>query len=86
MIDLLRDPGGDDPKKYQQLRDVRELMFKHLNKKELIVIEHYYFEGLSMREIATMLKLTESRVCQIHSKVIRRLRELHAGKKAELFV
>ena len=61
------------------------LLFKHLNEKERVVIQYYYYEGLSMREIAGMLRLTESRVCQIHSKVIRRLRDQHATKKAELF-
>jgi len=39
-----------------------------------------------MREIAGMLKLTESRVCQIHSKVIKRLREQHSKRTTELFV
>ena len=30
-----------------------------------------------MREIATMLQLTESRICQIHAKVIKRLKDMH---------
>ena len=64
---------------------VKELLFSHLSEKERIVIHHYYYEELSMREIAGMLKLTESRVCQIHSKVIRRLRELLEARKTELF-
>jgi RNA polymerase sigma factor for flagellar operon FliA len=85
MIDLIGDEKGDDPRTEQQRRDVHELLFKHLNEKERIVVQYYYYEGLSMREIAGMLRLTESRVCQIHSKVIRRLREAHASKKAELF-
>ena len=36
--------------------------------------------------IATMLRLTESRICQIHAKVLKRLKELHDTRKAELFV
>ena len=87
MIDLIGDKkAGDAPKDAQQCRDVRELFFKSLNAKECIVVQYYYYEGLSMREIANMLRLTESRVCQIHSKVIKRLRELHASKRTELFV
>jgi RNA polymerase sigma factor for flagellar operon FliA len=86
MIDLIGDAkGGDDPRAEQQQKDVRDLLFRHLNDKEQMVIHYYYYEGLSMREIAGMLKLTESRVCQIHSKVIRRLREMHESHKAELF-
>jgi RNA polymerase sigma factor for flagellar operon FliA len=87
MVDLIGDKKEDDaPRNEQQRRDVRDLLFKNLNENEQIVIQYYYYEGLSMREIAGMLRLTESRVCQIHSKVIRRLRELHQNKKTELFV
>ncbi len=87
MIDLIGDKeSADAPRKAQQCRDVRDLFFKNLNRKERIVVQYYYYEGLSMREIAAMLRLTESRVCQIHSKVIKRLRELHASKKTELFL
>jgi RNA polymerase sigma factor for flagellar operon FliA len=60
------------------------VLFRHLSEKEQTVVKYYYYDGLSMREIATMLKLTESRVCQIHSKVIRRLRELYQTRQAEL--
>ena len=78
---------GFDPST-ARIRDhmVKDVLFKSLNKKERVVIQNYYYEGLSMREIAGMLRLTESRVCQIHSKVIKRLRELHASKRTELFV
>ncbi|MDF1700271.1 MAG: FliA/WhiG family RNA polymerase sigma factor [Planctomycetota bacterium] len=87
MVDLIGDKKADDaPRHEQQRRDVRDLFFKSLNEKEQIVVQYYYYEGLSMREIAGMLRLTESRVCQIHSKVIRRLRELHENRRTELFV
>ena len=87
MVDLIGDKEEDDaPRHAQQRRDVRDLFFKSLNEKEQIVVQYYYYEGLSMREIANMLRLTESRVCQIHSKVIKRLRELHQNRRAELFV
>ena len=87
MVDLIGDKKADDaPRHEQQRRDVRDLFFKSLNEKEQIVVQYYYYEGLSMREIAGMLRLTESRVCQIHSKVIKRLRELHENRRTELFV
>ncbi len=86
MLDLIGDRSGDDePRREQQRRDVRDLLFRSLTDKERTVLQYYYFEGLSMREIAGMLRLTESRVCQIHSKVIRRLKAQHEGRKAELF-
>jgi RNA polymerase sigma factor for flagellar operon FliA len=86
MIDVIGDEKGIDPNDTQQRTMVRELLFRSLTEKERIVVQYYYYEGLSMREIAQMLRLTESRVCQIHSKVIRRLRDLHEAKKADLFV
>jgi RNA polymerase sigma factor FliA len=86
MIDLVRDEKGEDPRREQHRRDVQDLLFRHLNEKERLILEMYYYEGLSMREIASMLKLTESRICQIHAKVIRRLKEQHEARKTELFV
>jgi RNA polymerase sigma factor for flagellar operon FliA len=85
MIDLVRDEKGLDPRREQQSRDVKDLLFRHLSDKEQIIVSMYYYEGLSMREIATMLRLTESRICQIHAKVIKRLKDVHETRKAELF-
>ncbi len=85
MIDLVRDAKGLDPRREQQRRDVHELLFKDLSEKERVIVQMYYYEGLSMREIATMLRLTESRICQIHAKVIKRLQDKHSHRKAELF-
>jgi RNA polymerase sigma factor for flagellar operon FliA len=85
MIDLVRDEKGADPRVEQQRRDVQDLLFRHLSEKEQVIVSMYYYEGLSMREIATMLKLTESRICQIHAKVIKRLKEMHESRKCELF-
>ena len=86
MIDLVRDEKSMDPREEQQKRDIQGLLFKHLSEKEKTIVAMYYYQGLSMREIATMLKLTESRICQIHAKVIKRLKDVHSAKQAELFV
>jgi RNA polymerase sigma factor FliA len=85
MIDLVRDEKGIDPRTEQQKRDVQDLLFRHLSEKERTILALYYYEGLSMREIASMLRLTESRICQIHAKVLKRLKETHEERKAELF-
>lgn len=47
---------------------------KGLDEKERLVLSLYYVEELTMKEIAEVLNVTESRVSQIHSKAIRRLR------------
>lgn len=85
MIDLVRDEKGLDPRREQHRRDVQDVLFKPLSEKERTILALYYYEGLSMREIAQMLKLTESRICQIHAKVIRRLKDMNDARKAELF-
>jgi RNA polymerase sigma factor for flagellar operon FliA len=52
-----------------------------LPEKERLVLTLYYFEELTMKEIGDLLKVTESRVCQIHAKAILRLKaQLHASR------
>jgi RNA polymerase sigma factor for flagellar operon FliA len=46
-----------------------------LNEKEQLIIQLYYFEELSLKEISEILGVTESRISQIHKKVITKLRE-----------
>ncbi|MDP8992138.1 MAG: RNA polymerase sigma factor WhiG, partial [Actinomycetota bacterium] len=41
---------------------------------EKIVLTLYYYEGLTLAEIGEVLGVTESRVCQIHSKAVLQLR------------
>ena len=53
---------------------VLEKISESLSEKERIVIVLYYYERLTFREIGSILQLTESRVCQIHSKIIARLK------------
>ncbi len=61
--------------------EMKEVMKKAIDKlpeKEKLVLSLYYYEEMTMKEIGLILKLTESRVCQLHSKAILRLRgELH---------
>ena len=45
-----------------------------LSEREKIVITLYYFEGLTLSEIGDVLGVTESRVCQIHTKAVGLLR------------
>ena len=47
---------------------------RSLTHKERFIIEQYYQVGHTMREIGEMLALTESRVCQIHTNILGRLR------------
>jgi RNA polymerase sigma factor for flagellar operon FliA len=73
-LEILADKKGDDPVQSLHQRDVLELITRNLTKKERLIIIMYYYEGLTMREIGEIMELTESRVCQIHSNVMARLK------------
>jgi len=59
----------------EAIRDV----LSTLSETEQLVIQLYYFEELSLKEIAEVLGVTESRVSQIHKKVIKKIREALNG-------
>ena len=52
--------------------------------REKIVLTLYYYEGLTLAEIGDVLGVTESRVCQIHTKSILQLRSRMADTEREL--
>jgi RNA polymerase sigma factor for flagellar operon FliA len=55
-------------------REVIAEAIQMLPEKERLVLTLYYYEELTMKEIGELLKVTESRVCQIHTKAIIRLK------------
>ncbi len=57
-----------------ELRQTLKGAIDSLPEKERLVLSLYYYEELTMKEIGAVLRLTESRVCQLHSKAILRLR------------
>ena len=63
----------DDLNHQQEVEALREAILE-LKEQERIVLSLYYFEELKLHEIAKILKLTESRVSQIRSKSIAKLR------------
>lgn len=48
---------------------------KHIKDKKRLVISLYYFENMTFKEIGAVIDVSESRVCQIHSEVIKDLKE-----------
>jgi RNA polymerase sigma factor for flagellar operon FliA len=73
-IEILADRKSVDPVDTIQQHDALEMITGSLTKKERLIILMYYYEGLTMREIGEIMELTESRVCQIHSNVMARLK------------
>ena len=73
-VEILADKKCSDPVQTMHQKDVLDLITGNLTKKERLIIIMYYYEGLTMREIGEIMELTESRVCQIHSNVMSRLK------------
>ncbi len=73
-IDFLRDQGAPDPADILNQEDVMRAIIRSLNRREKQIILMYYRDGLTMKQIGEVLSLTESRVCQIHSNVMKKLK------------
>ena len=58
----------------QRMREALVEAIKHLPEREQFVMSMYYEQDMNLKEIAAVLKVTESRVCQLHSQSIARLR------------
>lgn len=78
---LTGDMIEDDLNHQQEVEALREALLG-LKEQERIVLSLYYFEELKLHQIATILKLTESRVSQIRSKAISKLRASIAALRA----
>jgi RNA polymerase sigma factor for flagellar operon FliA len=63
-----------DSMKLEEMRDIVADCIELLPEKEKLVISLYYYDELTMKEIGSVLKLTESRLSQIHTKAVMRLR------------
>jgi RNA polymerase sigma factor for flagellar operon FliA len=72
-IDFIRDLRAADPADLLNQDDVMRAIIRSLNRKEKQIILMYYRDGLTMKQIGAVMNLTESRVCQIHSNVIKKL-------------
>jgi RNA polymerase sigma factor for flagellar operon FliA len=84
--DLVEDPRADDPLDGLHRKDVMEVLTKELTLRERLIMILYYFEELTMREIGLALDLSESRVCQLHSRIVARLKAKLGARASELTV
>ena len=77
LVDTLADKGFDPGSgvESQETRGLLAAAINSLSEREKIVVTLYYFEGLTLAEIGEILGVTESRVCQIHTKAVSHLRE-----------
>ena len=85
LIDTIEDTQGPDPLFALGQTEMREAIgeaISRLPEREKLVITLYYYEELTLREIGEVLGVTESRVSQLHTKAILRLKARLAGAPA----
>lgn len=73
-IDVIKDDTQCNPLTEMQRRDLKELITKGLTRAERLIVILYYYEGMTMKEIGSTLDLSESRVSQMHSSILARLK------------
>jgi RNA polymerase sigma factor for flagellar operon FliA len=83
-IDVLEDKRSDDPFRVVQRKDMKDLVTRGLSRAERLIILLYYFEEMTMREIGETLDLSESRVSQMHSAILSRLKHQLEKRQKEL--
>jgi len=82
LVDTLEDTKAEDPVAAFETEETKYLLAKAINtlpEREKIVVTLYYYEGLTLAEIGQVLGVTESRICQMHTKAVLQLR----GKLAD---
>jgi RNA polymerase sigma factor for flagellar operon FliA len=83
-IGSIRDESAEDPVAMFESVEIKDILaeaIERLPEREKTVIALYYYEGLTLKEIGQVLGVTESRVSQLHTKAVLRLRaRLHAAQ------
>jgi RNA polymerase sigma factor for flagellar operon FliA len=85
LIDTIEDEGAPDPQRSLSQTEMKEAIadaIARLPEREKLVVTLYYYEELTLREIGEVLGVTESRVSQLHTKAILRLKARLSGSAA----
>jgi len=85
-IDVIKDQKSQDPVFEAQKRDLRNLLTKGLSRAERLIIVLYYYEEMTMKEIGATLDLSESRVSQMHSSIVQRLKAQMNSRRKEFSI
>src|SRR5436190_23581652 len=85
LLDTLHDPGAPDPASVMDATELKDRVadsIARLPEREKLVVALYYYANLTLREIGEVLGVTESRVSQLHTKAVLRLRSRLQGDPA----
>ena len=87
IMDIIEDEQADNALDMAELMDTKRVLAEAISglpEKEKLVLELYYYEGLNLKEIGAVMGLSESRISQLHSKAILRLRGRLSRRKSQL--
>ncbi len=85
VIDTIEDSKLVDPLTNLEDKDTKkdlQVALKRLPERERLIMVLYYHENLTLKEIGDTLELSESRVCQLHSQAIMKLRNILSSSKS----
>ena len=77
LLDTISDPRAEDPQESLASSEIKDRLTEaiaSLPEREQLVVALYYYEHLTLREIGEVLGVTESRVSQLHTKAVMRLK------------
>ena len=83
-IDVIKDESQNNPFTDIQRKDAKDLITKGLSRAERLIVVLYYYEEMTMKEIGATLDLSESRVSQMHSSILARLKAQMQHRAREL--
>jgi RNA polymerase sigma factor FliA len=77
LLDTISDPRAEDPQESLASSEIKDRLTESISslpEREQLVVALYYYENLTLREIGEVLGVTESRVSQLHTKAVMRLK------------
>ena len=79
IMETLEDKNAVSPEESLEYKEQLEVLAEAIEKlkdKDKLILKLYYYEKFTLKEIGKVLEVSESRVCQLHSRAIRNLREI----------
>lgn len=86
--EYLADPQAQDPLAAAEYSDMAQVLgqaIDSLPEREKLVVSLYYYDGMTLKEVAEILGVSAARISQLHARAIHRLRS-HLSSRKELFV
>lgn len=84
ILECIEDPNAKSPNDIHKFNEIKALLATAVNlipEKEKFLISLYYYDELTMREAGAVLDVSESRICQLHSQAMHRLKGMLKGLK-----